>query len=105
MEFHFRSGASLHLQCFTASSGGPFITVGHRSRSVRERNRFEIVVRKSFGPDGAFTLLPPKEARALVEMARVSVDEMRAEDQADHVELDAYHTGYSKAAFEFTAGA
>ena len=46
MEFHFRAGASLHLdlQRFTVSSGGPVSTVGHRSRSIRERNRFEIMV-------------------------------------------------------------
>ena len=29
MEFHFRSGASLHLQRFTVSSGGPASMVGH----------------------------------------------------------------------------
>eukprot|EP00966_Prymnesium_polylepis_P108703 2516523-Prymnesium_polylepis.1 len=51
---------------------------------------------KYFSSGGALEQLPEKEARALVEMARVTVDEMRAIDRADHQELDSYHAAKRK---------
>ena len=51
---------------------------------------------KYYSPGGALEQLPEKEARALVEMARVTVDEMRAIDRADHRELDSYHAAKRK---------
>lgn len=47
---------------------------------------------KTYGQGGRLEQLPEREARALVEMARITVDEMRAIDREDHAELDAYHT-------------
>ena len=44
-----------------------------------------------FDPEGAFTMLPPKEADALIEYSMETVDEMRAIDREHHAELDNYH--------------
>lgn len=41
--------------------------------------------------EGYFYSLPPKEQEALVELARISVGELRAIDRADHATLDEYH--------------
>eukprot|EP00966_Prymnesium_polylepis_P237939 5502822-Prymnesium_polylepis.1 len=51
---------------------------------------------KYFGANGMLEQLPEKEARALVEMGRITLDEMRAIDRVDHGELDAYHTAKRK---------
>lgn len=40
---------------------------------------------------GYFYSLPLQEQEALVELARVSIGEMRAIDRADHAALDDYH--------------
>ena len=46
---------------------------------------------KSFIEGGYFNSLPLHEQEALVEVARLTVQEMRKLDHADHAELDAYH--------------
>ena len=51
---------------------------------------------KSFEEGGYFDTLPPHEQMALVELARTTVDEMRAVDRADHSEHDAYITAKRK---------
>jgi hypothetical protein len=45
---------------------------------------------------GWFHALPPHEQEALVELARLSVKEMRDIDRADHAELDQYHKARRK---------
>lgn len=44
--------------------------------------------------------LPPHEQEALVEAARLTVDEMRGVDRADHKELDDYHRSRRKTNIE-----
>ena len=46
---------------------------------------------KTYGEGGRLEQLPEKEVRALIEMSRITVGEMRAIDMADHNELDTYH--------------
>eukprot|EP00966_Prymnesium_polylepis_P113401 2622040-Prymnesium_polylepis.1 len=46
---------------------------------------------------GWFHGLPPHEQEALVELARLTVAEMRDIDRADHAELDQYHKARRKA--------
>lgn len=51
---------------------------------------------KCFEPGGYLDTLPEKEARALFEYARLTVDEMRALDREDHNQLDDYHAAKRK---------
>ena len=51
---------------------------------------------KAFDEGGMLDQLPEKEARALFDMARTTMDEMRVIDRADHAALDAYHTSKRK---------
>ena len=45
---------------------------------------------------GWFHVLPEKDQEALVELARLTVKEMRDLDRADHAELDQYHKARRK---------
>ena len=47
---------------------------------------------KYFEAGGELDQLPAKEMIALIEMSRLTVNEMRVIDRADHAELDSYHT-------------
>jgi hypothetical protein len=51
---------------------------------------------KHLEPGGYLDLLPEKEARALLEMARLTLDEQRILDRVDHGELDDYHAAKRK---------
>jgi hypothetical protein len=60
--------------------------VAHRKESKRQEAQ-----QQQPASLGWFHALPPHEQEALVELARLTVSEMRDVDRADHAELDQYH--------------
>lgn len=73
------SGVAQAVRSMTLSLGD---VVSHRKAHCKVEQK---------GGTGWFHGLPEKEQEALIELARLTVKEMRDQDRADHRTLDEYH--------------